>query len=78
MIFGHTVPILLHKARVLWAARDFVVEERRIIFLSAAHDEDLEVASVLVDRMLKIYPNGVYFLMFKGKLEEIKGNFTEV
>nr|XP_039260959.1 tetratricopeptide repeat protein 39B-like [Styela clava] len=45
--------------------------------ITVAHDEDLEVAERILDVMLKQYPSGVYFLMFKGRLEEIKGNFTE-
>lgn len=42
------------------------------------HDEDLVYAEKILDDMLHKYPTGVYFLLFKGRLEEIKGNFDDV
>ncbi|XP_068206005.1 tetratricopeptide repeat protein 39B-like isoform X2 [Palaemon carinicauda] len=36
---------------------------------------DLEMAQVILDDHLKLYPNGAWFLFFAGRLEFVKGNF---
>nr|XP_045606652.1 tetratricopeptide repeat protein 39B-like isoform X2 [Procambarus clarkii] len=36
---------------------------------------DLEMAQVILDDHLKLYPNGAWFLFFAGRLEYVKGNF---
>lgn len=36
---------------------------------------DLEMAQVILDDQLKLYPNGAWFLFFAARLEYVKGNF---
>ncbi|XP_066944412.1 tetratricopeptide repeat protein 39B-like isoform X1 [Macrobrachium rosenbergii] len=44
-------------------------------YVLGTSEGDLEMAQVILDDHLKLYPNGAWFLFFAGRLEYVKGNF---
>ncbi|KAK4328683.1 hypothetical protein Pmani_000930 [Petrolisthes manimaculis] len=44
-------------------------------YVLGTSEGDLEMAQLIVDDHLKLYPNGAWFLFFAGRLEYVKGNF---
>ncbi|XP_046801281.1 tetratricopeptide repeat protein 39B-like [Lucilia cuprina] len=49
-----------------------------IVSYVLSHQEgDLKFANEILNSQLELYPNGVWFLFFKGRLEFMKGNLEE-
>jgi len=48
-----------------------------VVYVLGNADGDLVQASAILDDQLKINPNGVWFLFFKGRLEMVQGNIPE-
>lgn len=48
-----------------------------ITFVLSHSDGDLDWCEQVLEQELKLYPNGVWFLFFKGRLEFTRGNFEE-
>ncbi|XP_071532813.1 tetratricopeptide repeat protein 39B-like isoform X3 [Panulirus ornatus] len=44
-------------------------------YVLGTSEGDLEMAQVILDDHLKLYPNGAWFLFFAARLEFVKGNF---
>ncbi|XP_069936007.1 tetratricopeptide repeat protein 39B-like isoform X1 [Cherax quadricarinatus] len=44
-------------------------------YVLGTSEGDLEMAQVILDDHLKLYPNGAWFLFFAARLEYVKGNF---
>nr|XP_009861400.1 tetratricopeptide repeat protein 39B isoform X2 [Ciona intestinalis] len=41
------------------------------------HDADLEYVGIILPKMLEKFPNGVFFYLYAGRLEQLKGNFEK-
>ncbi|EFN69425.1 Tetratricopeptide repeat protein 39B [Camponotus floridanus] len=48
-----------------------------VTFVLSHSDGDLEWCEQVLQQELSLYPNGVWFLFFKGRLELTRGNFEE-
>lgn len=48
-----------------------------VTFVLSHSDGDLEWCDQVLQQELSLYPNGVWFLFFKGRLELTRGNFEE-
>lgn len=48
-----------------------------VTFVLSHSDGDLDWCEQVLEQELSIYPNGVWFLFFKGRLELTRGNFEE-
>lgn len=48
-----------------------------IVYVLSHHDGDLELCDEILQRQLKMYPDGAWFLYYKGRLEFMKGNINE-
>lgn len=48
-----------------------------VTFVLSHSDGDLEWCEQVLEQELNLYPNGVWFLFFKGRLELTRGNFEE-
>lgn len=48
-----------------------------VCFILSHRDGDLEWCEKALDQELNTYPNGVWFLFFKGRLEFVKGNMED-
>ncbi|XP_012534920.1 tetratricopeptide repeat protein 39B [Monomorium pharaonis] len=48
-----------------------------VTFVLSHSDGDLDWCERVLEQELSIYPNGVWFLFFKGRLELTRGNFEE-
>ncbi|KAL6259013.1 hypothetical protein P5V15_008935 [Pogonomyrmex californicus] len=48
-----------------------------VTFVLTHSDGDLEWCERVLEQELSLYPNGVWFLFFKGRLELTRGNFEE-
>lgn len=44
-------------------------------YVLGTSEGDLEMAQIILDDHLKLYPNGAWFLFFAARLEYVKGNF---
>ncbi|XP_075219598.1 tetratricopeptide repeat protein 39B-like [Lycorma delicatula] len=48
-----------------------------VVYVLSHCDGDLQLCDEILTKQLKIYPNGAWFLYFKGRLEFMRGNIVE-
>ncbi|XP_076044556.1 tetratricopeptide repeat protein 39B-like [Oratosquilla oratoria] len=46
-------------------------------YILGTSEGDLEMAQIILDDHLQLYPNGAWFLFFSARLEFVRGNFDE-